>query len=264
MQSRQFVNIARRGFSTRVPVVGGNWKLNAGNGTTKGSVTELVDGLNALSAKCEIYIAPPAIYLDQVSNTAGSHLNVASQNVYCQPKGAFTGENSVDMLQDMGITWTLIGHSERRDIFGETDELLGSKIAYCQEKGTTVVACLGEHQAERENGTTMDVLIPNLKAIADNVTDWSKVVLAYEPVWAIGTGLVATPDQAQGTCADIRAWIAENVSAEVADAVRIQYGGSVNADNAAELANMPDIDGFLVGGACLKADSFGVITSAFD
>jgi len=262
--SARLTTAARRAFSTRTPIVGGNWKLNAGNGTTKATVTELVNGLNALSAKCEIYVAPPAIYLDQVAQTAGSHLNVTSQNVYCQGKGAYTGENSVDMLQDMGITWTLIGHSERRDIFGETDDLLGEKIAYCQEKGTTVVACLGEHQDAREAGTTMDVLIPNLKAIAANVTDWSKVVLAYEPVWAIGTGLVATPDQAQGTCKDIREWVAANVSQEVADAVRIQYGGSVNADNASELGAMPDIDGFLVGGACLKADSFGVITSAFD
>ena len=117
--------------------------------------------------------------------------------MYTQPKGAFTGENSVDMLQDMGISWTLIGHSERRDIFGETDELLGAKIAYCQEKGMTVAACCGEQQEAREAGTTMDVLIPQIKAIADNVSDWSKVVIAYEPVWAIGTGLTATPEQAQ-------------------------------------------------------------------
>jgi len=260
----QLINASCRAFSTRTPVVGGNWKLNAGNGTTKETVTELVTGLNALKPNCEVFIAPPALYLDHVASTAAAHLTVSAQNVYKAPKGAFTGENSVAMLQDININTTLIGHSERRDIFGESDELLGAKIAFCQESGMNVIACCGEQKEAREAGTTMDVLIPQIQAIADNVSDWSKVVIAYEPVWAIGTGLVATPEQAQGTCSDIRTWISDSVSASVADSVRIQYGGSVNADNAATLAAMPDIDGFLVGGACLKADSFSVIISAFD
>jgi triosephosphate isomerase len=253
-----------RGMATRTPIVGGNWKLNAGNGTSKATVTELVNGLNALpTPNCEVYIAPPALYLDAVGSTASSTFNVTAQNVYKEPKGAFTGENSAAMIKDAGITWTLIGHSERRDIFGETDELLGQKIAFAQSEGLTVVACCGEQKEAREAGNYMDVLIPQVKAICDNTSDWSRMVIAYEPVWAIGTGLVATPEQAQDTCAEIRQWISANVSAEVADNVRIQYGGSVNADNAANLAGQPDIDGFLVGGACLKADSFGVILAAF-
>ena len=165
-----------RGMATRTPVVGGNWKLNAGNGTTKATVTELVDGLNALPTPgCEVYIAPPAVYLDYVQSTANSNFNVTAQNVYTQPKGAFTGENSADMIKDLGLSWTLIGHSERRDIFGETDDLLGEKIAYAQSIGLTVAACCGEQKEAREAGTTMDVLIPQIKAIADNTSDWEKV-----------------------------------------------------------------------------------------
>ena len=144
----------------------------------------------------------------------------------------------------------------------QTSHLVSYLVALAMS-GCVSNAELGEHQEAREAGTYMDSLIPNLQAICGNVTDWSKVVIAYEPVWAIGTGLVATPEQAQNTNAEIRQWISANVSADVADAVRIQYGGSVNDKNAAELAACPDIDGFLVGGACLKADSFGVILSAF-
>lgn len=249
----------------RTPIVGGNWKLNAGNGVTKASVVDLVSALNAAKApECDVYVAPPAIYLDLVASTVSPAFATTSQNVYFQEKGAFTGENSCEMLQDIGVNWTLIGHSERRDYFGETDELLGAKIAKCQSVGMNVAACIGEQKEDREAGTTMDVLIPQLKAITDNVSDWSKIVIAYEPVWAIGTGLTATPQQAQDTHADIRSWLADTVSGEVADAVRIQYGGSANADNAASLAAGPDIDGFLAGGASLKADSFAVIYGTFD
>jgi len=249
-----------RGMATRTKVVGGNWKCNAGNGTTQADVAALVDGLNALPTPgCQVYLCPPSIYLNSVQQTAASHFNVSAQNVWKLEKGAYTGEVSPTMLMDMGINWTLIGHSERRDIFGETDELLGAKIAHAQEKGMTVVACIGEHKEDREAGTTMDVVIPQVDAIIANTTDWDRMVIAYEPVWAIGTGLVATPEQAQETHADIRAYIAKAVSPAVADAVRIQYGGSANADNVADLLKGQDIDGFLVGGASLKADAFGVI-----
>mmetsp|Transcript_31185 Transcript_31185/g.76084 ORF Transcript_31185/g.76084 Transcript_31185/m.76084 type:complete len:277 (-) Transcript_31185:348-1178(-) len=255
----------RRGLATRTPIVGGNWKLNAGNGTTKGSIDELVKGLNEAKAPaCEVFICPPTLYLDRVQASAAPHLMVCAQNVYCKQKGAFTGETSADMLLDMGINWSLIGHSERRDIFGETDELLGAKIAYAQSVGLNAVPCIGEHKEEREAGRTMDVLVPQLKAIFDNVSDWTKIVIAYEPVWAIGTGLTATPEQAQETHANIRSWISTNVSAEVADGIRIQYGGSVNDKNSEALAAGEDIDGFLVGGASLKAPSFGSICSVFD
>merc|ERR1711990_525469 len=180
-----------RGMASRTKIVGGNWKCNAGNGTTMAEVKTLVEGLNAgPKPGCDVYICPPSVYLNTVQSSAAPHFNVAAQNCYKETKGAYTGEVSPEMLVDMGVNWTLIGHSERRDIFGETDELLGAKIAYCQEKGMTVAACCGEQQEAREAGTTMDVLIPQIKAVIANTTDWSRMVIAYEPVWAIGTGLV--------------------------------------------------------------------------
>jgi len=247
-------------MSTRTKIVGGNWKCNAGNGTTMADVKTLMEGLNAVATpKCETYLCPPAIYLQTVKQMAAPHFYVAAQNCWKGTKGAFTGEVSPEMLLDMGVDWTLVGHSERREIFGETDELLGAKIAHCQSNGMNVVACIGEKKEDRESGRTMDVCIPQIDAIVANTSDWGKMVIAYEPVWAIGTGLVATPEQAQETHAEIRSYLAKTVSTEVADAVRIQYGGSANADNVADLLKGQDIDGFLVGGASLKADSFAVI-----
>jgi len=250
-------------MATRTKIVGGNWKCNAGDGTTLSDVKVLVEGLNAIpKPSCQTYVCPPAIYLQTVKDTIAPHFDVSAQNCWKMSKGAYTGEVSPEMLVDMGVNWTLIGHSERRDIFGETDELLGAKIAHCMTNGMNVVACIGEHKEDRESGSTMDVCIPQLQAIKANTSDWSKLVIAYEPVWAIGTGLVATPEQAQATHAEIRSWIAAEVGTEVADAVRIQYGGSANADNVEGLLAGEDIDGFLVGGASLKADGFGVILAA--
>lgn len=248
----------------RMPIVGGNWKMNAGNGVTKATVAELVTGLNAAPApKCDVYLGVPFIYLDMVASTINKGFDTAAQNCYKETKGAYTGETSPDMLLDMGVKTVIIGHSERRDVFGETDELLGAKIAKLQSLNMMTIACCGEHKEDREAGTTMDVLIPQLKAIAANTTDWSKMVLAYEPVWAIGTGLTASPEQAQETHAQIRTWLSANVSAEVADGCRIQYGGSANDKNAADLASGADIDGFLVGGASLKAGAFSTIYGVF-
>ena len=218
-------------------VVGGNWKCNAGKGTTAASVETLVEGLNGLSSpNCEVYIAPPDIYLDKVNATVSDSFNVCAQNLWKETSGAYTGETSAEMLVDLGVGYTLVGHSERRDIFGETDEMLGAKIAHALEVGMTVVACIGEHKEDREAGTTMDVLIPQLQAIVDNTSDFSKLVIAYEPVWAIGTGLTATPQQAQDTHAEIRTWLSGAAGADVADAMRIQYGGSANDKNCHELA----------------------------
>ena len=238
--------------------------MNSGNGLTKATVMELVEGLNAApKPKCEIYMGVPYIYLESVVAKAAPEFKVAAQNMYKEAKGAYTGEISGEMLVDMGVKTVIIGHSERRDIFGETDELLGQKIAKGMELGMQVVACCGEHKADRESGTTMDVLVPQLEAIVKNTTDFTKLVIAYEPVWAIGTGLTATPQQAQDTHAEIRSWISKNVSADVADAIRIQYGGSANDKNAKDLAAGPDIDGFLVGGASLKAGPFSTIYGVF-
>jgi triosephosphate isomerase len=183
---------------------------------------------------------------------AAASENVAVHNGY----GAFTGEISGAMLKDFGVQWTLTGHSERRVGFempGESSELVGRKTAAALRAGLHVIACIGEHLHERESGSTMAVCASQLAAIAAHVSeeDWKRIVVAYEPVWAIGTGKVATPEQAEETHAQIRAWIAENVSARVAREVRIIYGGSVKANNAQILISCPNIDGFLVGGASL-------------
>ncbi len=182
--------------------------------------------------------------------------------------GAFTGEISAQMLLDSGIQWTLTGHSERRIGFGipgETSELVGRKTAVAVRAGMSVIACIGEQLADRENGSTLVVLQEQLAAIATSlaVEEWAKVVIAYEPVWAIGTGKVATPEQAEETHRQIREWIAANVSGEVAAAVRIIYGGSVKGSNCKTLIACPNIDGFLVGGASLLPEFVDIIKVMF-
>merc|ERR1712050_281706 len=176
----------------------------------------------------------------------GSSVGVAAQNCYKAAKGAYTGELSPEMIKDCGCQWVILGHSERRNVFGETDQLIGEKVAFALQSGLKVIPCFGEKLDERESGSTLDVCYKQLAAIASGVSDWSRVVLAYEPVWAIGTGKTATPEQAQEVHASIRKWLSENVSADVANAVRILYGGSVTADTCRDLGGRPDIDGFLV------------------
>ncbi|KAI4898144.1 hypothetical protein NFI96_005003 [Prochilodus magdalenae] len=174
---------------------------------------------------------------------------------------AFTGEISPAMIKDCGVDWVILSHSERRHVFGESDELIGQKVAHALESDLGVIACIGEKLKEREAGTTEEVVSSQTKVIADNVSDWGKVVLAYEPVWAIGTGKTATPEQAQEVHEKLRAWIRENVSETVGVSVRIIYGGSVTGANCKELAVQADVDGFLVGGASLKPE-FGDIMNA--
>lgn len=164
-------------------------------------------------------------------------------------------------LKDVGATWVILGHSERRQIFGETDELIAQKVVHALENGLKVIACIGETLQEREAGQTEAVVFRQTKALADAVKDWTNVVLAYEPVWAIGTGKTATPQQAQEVHAALRKWLTENVSADVSASLRIQYGGSVTAGNAKELASQPDIDGFLVGGASLKPEFVQIVNA---
>lgn len=185
-------------------------------------------------------------------------VGVSAQNCYTDPKGAFTGEVSTEMLKDLNIEWVILGHSERRTIFTESDELVGKKVAAAVKAGLKVIACCGEQEAERDAGKTTEVVFRQIKAIADQLSaaDWTNVVIAYEPVWAIGTGKVATPQQAQDAHKEIRGWLAKNVSQEVADATRILYGGSVSAKSSPDLQREQDIDGFLVGGASLKDQEF--------
>lgn len=199
-----------------------------------------------LTSITEVVVAPPALYVDRVAQGLKKEIKVAAQNTYVKASGAYTGEISPQMLKDMGIDWVVLGHSERREYFKESDELVGEKTAFALAAGVSVIACIGEKLDEREANITNDVVARQMKAIAEKVNDWTNVVVAYEPVWAIGTGKVATPEQAQDVHAFLRKWLAENVSQKAADETRILYGGSVNGGNCKELAQKPDIDGFLV------------------
>lgn len=239
--------------------VGGNWKMNG----DKKQITEIVKFLKQgpLDPNTEVVVGVPAIYLDFAHTNLPANIEVAAQNCYKVAKGAFTGEISPAMIKDIGVGWVILGHSERRTIFGEPDELIADKVAHALEQGLKVIACIGETLTEREAHQTEAVVFRQTKAIAAAVKDWSKVVLAYEPVWAIGTGKTATPQQAQDVHKSLRDWIVDNVSAEVAKNVRIQYGGSVTAANCKELAQQQDIDGFLVGGASLKPEFVNIINA---
>eukprot|EP00919_Chromeraceae_sp_WS-2016_P081064 GHVR01191533.1.p1 GENE.GHVR01191533.1~~GHVR01191533.1.p1 ORF type:complete len:250 (+),score=61.71 GHVR01191533.1:73-822(+) len=238
-------------MTTRKPWVGGNWKCNG----TAESIEQLSVSLNKANwdtSKVDVVICPSTVYLGLTRTKLKSEYLLSLQNISRTSNGAFTGEISVDMMKDLSLKWTLVGHSERRQYFGETDEIVGDKVEICQKNNISVGLCIGEVLEERESGKTKDVLFKQLQAVLPRVTDWSLVVIAYEPVWAIGTGKTATPDQAQEVHKWIRDFISEKVSAEVASSVRIVYGGSVTPDNCKTLICNPDVDGFLVGGASLK------------
>ncbi|KAK4562413.1 hypothetical protein RGQ29_005051 [Quercus rubra] len=240
--------------------VGGNWKCNG----TKDSITKLISDLNSakLETDVDVVVAPPFVYIDQVKNTLSDRIEISGQNSWVGKGGAFTGEISVEQLKDIGAKWVILGHSERRHVIGEDDQFIGKKAAYALSEGLGVIACIGEKLEERESGKTFDVCFQQLKAFADAVSSWDNIVIAYEPVWAIGTGKVATPLQAQEVHVAVRDWLKKNVSAEVASKTRIIYGGSVNGGNCAELAKQEDIDGFLVGGASLKGPEFATIVNS--
>lgn len=233
---------------------------------TKSSIDEIIKFLNekGLNPNTEVVVSPPAIYLSYVREKLNAQIGVAAQNAYKVEKGAFTGEISPAMIKDVGAQWVILGHSERRHILNEPNQLIGEKVAFALASGLSLIPCIGEKLEEREANKTEEVCFTQLKAIADNVKnveDWKRVVIAYEPVWAIGTGKVATPAQAQEVHNSIRQWIEKNVNAAVAKSVRILYGGSVTADNCQELARQPDVDGFLVGGASLKPEFINIINA---
>ncbi|KAI3780917.1 hypothetical protein L2E82_10910 [Cichorium intybus] len=240
--------------------VGGNWKCNG----TKDSIKQLVSDLNSatLEPDVDIVVGPPFVYLDQVKSSLTDRIEIAAQNSWINKGGAFTGEISAEQLKDIGCKWVILGHSERRHVIGENDEFIGKKAAYALGQNLGVIACIGELLEEREAGKTFDVCFKQLKAYADAVSSWDNIVIAYEPVWAIGTGKVASPEQAQEVHVAVRDWLTKNVSADVASKTRIIYGGSVNAGNSAELAKKEDIDGFLVGGASLKGADFATIINS--
>lgn len=240
-------------------LIGGNWKCN-GTVAEMNKIIKHINECGKIPLQSEVVIAVPSIHLTAAKAAFRKEVAVSSQDVALSPKaGAFTGEICAPLLLDIGVKWTLTGHSERRVGFGfpgETNEVVGKKTAVAVQAGMSVIACIGEKLEERENGTTMVVCAAQLAAIAAELkeSDWKKVVIAYEPVWAIGTGKVATPEQAEQTHSEIRDWIAKHVSPSVALAVRIIYGGSVNGKNCKDLIACPNIDGFLVGGASLKPE----------
>lgn len=240
--------------------VGGNWKMNG----DKLKINSILEFLNAgeMNSDTDVVVAPPSLYVAHVKDGLKSNVKVALQNCHSLTSGAYTGEVSAEMAADLGCDWIILGHSERRHKFGESNEFIGEKVAHVLS-GTKlgVIACIGELLEEREADKTMEVISTQMKSIAANVSDWSRMVIAYEPVWAIGTGKVATPEQAQQVHSEIRKWLSENVNPNVSETTRILYGGSVSAGNCAELAKKPDVDGFLVGGASLKPDFVKIVNA---
>jgi triosephosphate isomerase len=249
----------------RKPVVGGNWKCN---GTLK-SVKDLLGAFASFApneASVDTVIFPPSVHITPAMKAASGcpAVKIGVQNMSKTKEGAFTGEVTAGMVKDMGLSWVMIGHSERRSLYGETDEECATKAALALAQGLNVMFCIGESLAERKAGITDDVCARQMSAVIPKITDWSKMVIAYEPVWAIGTGVVATPMQAQETHNKCRLFLRDQCGAAVADSVRILYGGSVSPGNCKALGELPDVDGFLVGGASLKPDFTVVIGSAQD
>jgi len=247
----------------RQPIIAGNWKMNG----SRESIKVLLDGLKAGSGdvtSAEMVVCAPYIYLADVQQQLeGSSITFGGQNLSTEAKGAFTGEISADMLLDFAATYVIVGHSERRTLYGEDDALVAQKFSVARKAGLKPILCVGELLEEREAGTTEEVVARQLDAVIEleGVAALADGVIAYEPVWAIGTGKTATPEQAQEVHAFIRKLIAEK-DAAIAEKVRIQYGGSMNATNAAELLAKDDIDGGLIGGASLKVEDFLTICRA--
>lgn len=245
----------------RRKIVAGNWKMNMTPSQAVALCEELKDLVKSDSVDV-VYCVPAVDIVPVVEAVKGTNVEVGAENMYFEEKGAYTGEISAAMLVDAGVKYVIIGHSERRDYFKEDDALLNRKVKKAFEAGLTPILCCGESLEQREMGVTMDWIRFQIKSDLVGITadQVKEMVIAYEPIWAIGTGKTATTEQAEEVCKGIRDCIAEMYDAATAEAVRIQYGGSVNAANAAELFGQPDIDGGLVGGASLKAD-FGKIVN---
>ncbi|GBE84249.1 Triosephosphate isomerase [Sparassis latifolia] len=242
--------------------VGGNFKMNPATREAKRSLVKILNDAT-IDPAVEVVIAPPSIYLLSLAEGVRKDIKVSAQNCYSKPSGAFTGEISPAQLVDAGIPYVILGHSERRTLFHETSALVAQKTQAALAAGLSVILCVGETLQEREAGKTAQVVEDQLKPVVETLkeADWSKIVIAYEPVWAIGTGKVATSAQAQAAHADIRAFLAKAASPAVAENTRIIYGGSVTAANSKELSTQKDVDGFLVGGASLKPEFIDIINA---
>jgi len=245
----------------RQKIVAGNWKMNGSVEFAQDYLDKFIPAVSQLQGKVEIILAPPAVYLsDMAKRLADTEIQLSAQNVAEQDAGAYTGEISAGMLLDSGCQWCLVGHSERRTLFSESDESVRIKVAKLIDSGIRPILCVGETLEERESGQAQSVVAAQVDAVFSQLSEESlqKVVVAYEPVWAIGTGKTATPEQAQEMHKMIRSEVAK-ISEELAQGLVILYGGSVNAANAKDLFEKDDIDGGLVGGASLKADDFAHI-----
>ena len=243
--------------------IAGNWKMNK----TPAETTALINEMKPLvaDAGCDVVLCTPFVDLQAaLEATAGSNIGVGAENCHFEKSGAFTGEVAAPMLTEMGVQYVIIGHSERRQYFGETDETVNKRTLAALENGLTAIVCVGETLTQREQGVTAELVAMQTKIALLNVTaeQLKKVIIAYEPVWAIGTGRTATAEQAGEVCALIRATVASLYGKEAADGLTIQYGGSMNAGNAEELLAQPDVDGGLIGGASLKAPDFAAIVKA--
>ena len=244
----------------RTKVIAGNWKMNNTPAEGEALIAGIKAAANASSA--EVVVCTPFVALPSaVAAAEGSKIGVGAQNMYFEDKGAFTGEVSADMLNAVGVKYVVIGHSERREYFAETDATVNKKTIKALEKGITPIVCCGETLDQREDGITFDWIAMQIKLSMKDISaaDAEKVIIAYEPIWAIGTGKTATDEQANEVCAAIRVVLSEIYSKETADKIRILYGGSMNAKNAEGLLAMSDIDGGLIGGASLKAEDFSTI-----
>lgn len=248
----------------RRPLIAGNWKMNLDRAGAVKLAREVVEKAGSIS-KADLLVSPAFVHLDAVHAVlADSPVALGAQDVYFEPNGAFTGEISTSMLADLGVRYVILGHSERRHILGETDEQVRAKTAAALAAALTPIVCVGELLAERESGATGAVIRRQVEGSLAGFTgdQVAELVIAYEPVWAIGTGKVATPEQAEEVHLDLRRILAERYNAATAERVRILYGGSVKPSNAAELIAQPDIDGALIGGASLKAADFLAIAAA--
>ncbi len=244
-------------------VIAGNWKMNK----TPAEATALIEELKPLvsDASCDVVVGVPFVDLPAALDAVkGSAIGVAAQNCHWEKSGAFTGEVSADMLREMGVGYVILGHSERRTYFGDTDVTVQKRVRAALDAGLTVILCVGEYLEQREQGITGEVCAMQTKIALGGVSkeELARVIIAYEPVWAIGTGRTATAEQANEVCALIRATVAGLYDEAAADELVIQYGGSMNAGNAAELLAQPDVDGGLIGGASLKAADFSTIVHA--
>lgn len=250
----------------RRPFIAGNWKMNLDRQAAVALAAEVARQAQQYTATVDVAVCPPFVYLESVGKAlAGSPVALGAQDMYFENSGAFTGEISAAMLVDLGCRYVILGHSERRHVLGETDGDVRRKTQAALAAGLTPIVCVGELLSEREAGNTHAVIQRQFNGSLAELSgdDMRRVVIAYEPVWAIGTGKVATPEQAEQVHMDLRKLIQNKYNRDVADLVRIQYGGSVKPDNAQELLTQPDIDGALVGGASLKAGDFvGIIAGA--